>query len=466
LDFTFLGVAPLPALLLAFTLDYTQRSQRLSRRVVGMLALQPALSLLLLWTDPWHGLFFGGQRALTATRIFSGGPWFWFNVVYSYGLILGSLILLIQSLLRTPRFYRGQATVVLFGVLAPVLVNVLMFLGLSPFPELDLTPFAFTITGLLFAYGLLGYRLFDLVPVARDRLVEYMHDGLVVLDAQDRVVDLNATAAQLTGGGPATPLIGRPVTEVFARWRELLARFHDATEVRAEVAIQDETLRHLDLTITPLYDRRNRLQGRLIVWRDITARKKAEAELQRANQRLQNQLGEIQRLEAQLREQAIRDPLTGLFNRRYLEETLARELSRAQRENQPLSVILLDIDHFKKLNDTFGHLAGDLVLRRLGELLRARTRHEDIACRYGGEEFLLILVNAPSEIAVKRAEQLRTEFDELSIRREGQLLRATLSLGIAAYPQHGDTAESLLLAADKALYAAKSAGRNCVMMSA
>jgi len=172
------------------------------------------------------------------------------------------------------------------------------------------------------------------------------------------------------------------------------------------------------------------------------------------------------RLRDELRQQAIRDPITKLFNRRYMEETLIREMSRAQRNNQPLSVIMIDIDHFKEFNDTFGHEAGDLVLQSLAKFLSTRVRGSDVACRYGGEEFTLILPSATLELARKRAEQIREGIQSIQVKYGGQTLGPiTLSLGVAVFPDHGVTGEAILQLADAALYRAKQTGRNRVVIS-
>jgi diguanylate cyclase (GGDEF)-like protein/PAS domain S-box-containing protein len=161
--------------------------------------------------------------------------------------------------------------------------------------------------------------------------------------------------------------------------------------------------------------------------------------------------------------ESVRDPLTGLFNRRYMEESMERELNRAARSHRPLSIIMLDVDYFKSFNDTHGHAAGDAMLSALGKMLMARTRQGDIACRYGGEEFLLILPEAPLEVATQRAEQLRTETQKLRVKLDGvDLELVTLSLGVAAFPKHGSTPRELLASADSHLYLAKNAGRDCV----
>jgi diguanylate cyclase (GGDEF)-like protein len=164
-----------------------------------------------------------------------------------------------------------------------------------------------------------------------------------------------------------------------------------------------------------------------------------------------------------LRVQAIRDPLTGLYNRRHMEEALGRELARAARGRLPLSVIMLDLDHFKRFNDTAGHPAGDVLLKQTATVIEARTRKEDVACRYGGEEFVLILPGMPFDVARRRADELRRAVGEASVEYGGQSLGSvTISVGLACYPQHGITGDELLSAADKALYCAKERGRNQV----
>lgn len=172
------------------------------------------------------------------------------------------------------------------------------------------------------------------------------------------------------------------------------------------------------------------------------------------------------RLREVLHAQAIRDPLTGLFNRRYMEESLLREVARAVRVNAPLAVLMLDLDHFKQFNDTFGHVAGDKILREVGACIQSLTRGEDIGCRYGGEEFTIILPRSTPEAARDKAETLRDAVKRLQVEDSGRYLGGlTLSVGVAVYPDDGSTAETVVKSADRALYQAKAEGRNRVVMS-
>ncbi|WP_295972235.1 diguanylate cyclase [uncultured Xanthomonas sp.] len=168
-------------------------------------------------------------------------------------------------------------------------------------------------------------------------------------------------------------------------------------------------------------------------------------------------------LRQRLRTQSIRDPLTGLYNRRYLEESLVRELARCERREQPLALMMLDLDHFKSLNDRLGHAGGDALLAAFGQLLAGLVRPEDIACRYGGEEFTVILPGAAADVAQRRAEQIRAAVANLQVQHQGQALPpVTVSIGVAAYPDHGRSTEELLRCADAALYRGKRSGRNRV----
>lgn len=197
---------------------------------------------------------------------------------------------------------------------------------------------------------------------------------------------------------------------------------------------------------------------------ELNARRNTLQSLEQANENLQIQLTQVEAIQDKLREQAIRDPLTGLYNRRYLNEQLKLLLDHAQTYEKPLCVIMIDIDHFKSFNDTYSHLAGDQLLQVLSDLLRANTRPNDITCRYGGEEFILVLPETSLDIATRRAEELRRRFEKTSIFFKTKKLHASISIGVAGFPEHGDSAESLTMQADQALYAAKAAGRNKVIV--
>lgn len=466
LKITYLGVVAVPTLFLVFTLNITQYDNWLTGRTLLMLGIMPLATLVLVWFRP--GLFFAGislgQKDGFAVLHLGRGIGFWINTVYSYAVILLALIVLGVSAWRANLFFRRQYLVILFAAVIPFATSILTQLTYRELTDLDLVPLSFAISGVLFVYAIFRYQFMDLLPIARGHLIESMSDGVLVLDAQGRIVDVNPAMKNFLEDHETSALLGRKFAEVLKTWAHTAEQLMDGLETRMEIKLPHKPSRYLDLRMTPLYDDQNRLSGRLIVFRDITDRKEVEKDLRRAMDRLQTQLIEIGTLQSQLREQAIRDALTNVFNRRYLEETLDRELARAEREGYPLCVIMMDLDYFKDINDTYGHEAGDVVLKTLAETVKRQSRHGDFVCRYGGEEFVLVMPNISLEIARQRAEDLHQTINSLNIRYGVFNLTTTISMGVSIYPEHGKTKEELLRAADRAMYIAKNTGRNRVVI--
>lgn len=296
-NITWLGAVSAPALWLIFAIQYTDRAKWLTRRNVAILFIEPLIMLLLVWSNEFRGLVESNIR-LDVTGPFSVlimtyGLWYWINIAYSYLLLsLGAFLIsaLIQELFRSARLYRGQAFALLIAMLAPWVGNALTIFGLSPFPNLDLTPFAFTITGLALAWSLFRFRLLDIVPVAREAVIESMSDAVIVVDEQDRIVDLNL-AAQRLANSTASQAVGHPFTEIFAAWPELVEHYQDVSETREEVTMgTNEVTRYFDLRILPLYHRNGQLTvaGRLIVLNEVTEHKRAERALIESEERFRN----------------------------------------------------------------------------------------------------------------------------------------------------------------------------------
>ncbi len=457
------GILPLPNLFMAFILKITHNERWLNRRNRLLLLIPPALSLLLLWTNNFHHWFYESIQARELDGLvmfeFVRGPWYFVNMAYSYAMVILALAVMFLSALRLGALFRSQYRLIFIGSVIPWASSIYNELNSARLNGLDLTPVTFGITGILFAFAVLRARFMDLIPVARSMLIENMSDGVLMLDAKNRVVDFNPAMKKFLGDD-TTPILGRHVSELLGDWLEQSDALMDESQSQTEMRIPNDPSRSLDLRVTPLFDAYRQLNGRLIVFRDITERKDVEKQLRHANRRLQSQLIEIGTLQSQLREQAIRDPLTNLFNRRYLEETLDRELSRAAREKYSVCIIMIDIDHFKHVNDNYGHEAGDVMLKAIAGGLAGLSRRGDFACRYGGDEFVVVLTNISLEVAYERAESLRISLNSLRVSYGLHTLSATFSMGLASYPTNGETHESLLRAADKAMYAVKDAGRD------
>ncbi len=291
------GAASAPSLWLAFALQYTGRARWLTRRNIAFLFVEPLITLLLVWTWPFQGILESNFR-LDASQPFSAlvmtyGPWYWVNIGYSYLLLLlGAIFIcvLIVTLMRSAQLYRGQALALLVAVAAPWVGNALTVFGLNPLHHLDLTPFAFTITGIAMAGSLFGFRLLDIVPVAREMVLENMSDAVIVVDEQNRIVDINQ-AAQRLANCTASEAVARPFAQVFSAWPELVQRYECSTGRHVEVVLgEDEARRYFDLHITPLHRRNGHLSitGWLIVLNDITQYKRAERALSESEERFRN----------------------------------------------------------------------------------------------------------------------------------------------------------------------------------
>lgn len=290
------------------------------------------------------------------------------------------------------------------------------------------------------------------------RLFEAAQDGILILDASTgAITDVNPFLIKMLGYSRAE-FVEKKLWEVGA-FRDI-----EASREAFEALQKNEYIRYEHL---PLRAKNGRLVdvefvsnvylvgGQKVIQcniRDISERKQAQDALLKS--------------QALLREQSVRDYLTGLFNRRYMEETLERELLRASRKHFSLGIIMLDVDEFKYFNDTYGHASGDVILHELGNLLLRQVRGEDIACRYGGDEFILILPDATREVTRERAELICELAKQFHLRFEGESLAAvTLSLGVAVFPEHGATSTAILRAADAALYRAKQEGRGQVVVA-
>lgn len=460
----YIGLLALPILFLIFAMKITRFHHWLTRRNLVLLSIQPSLSLLLLWTNELHHWYYASIQPVETEGMvmldFVRGPYYFINTAFAYSAILLALGFMFFTAFRLGPLFRNQYRLILIGSLVPWVSSIYNELNFTALHGLDLTPVSFGVSGILFAFAVLRARFMDLVPVARSMLIENMSDGVMVLDPYNRIVDINSAMQTLLGVKNSSSLLGKDASAVLGQWMEKTEPLRSEQESRTEMRSPNNPSHYLDLRVTPLFDAYKQLNGRLIVFRDVTERKTVEKKLRNANYRLQSQLIEIGTLQSQLREQAVRDPLTNLFNRRYLEETLDRELARAAREEYRVCIIMVDIDHFKQVNDTYGHEAGDFVLKATADILSQQNRRGDFACRYGGEEFVVVMPNIHGDTALERAETLRRTLNSLQVAYGRYSLSATFSMGIASYPAHGDSREALLRAADRAMYAAKEAGRD------
>jgi diguanylate cyclase (GGDEF)-like protein/PAS domain S-box-containing protein len=374
------------------------------------------------------------------TVIFEHGPGFLWIAGSGYVLMISIILGAWLASRHGSAYSRRQGRLLFLASLLPFVGNLLYQFQPPKFDGVDWSSILFSISSLLFVWALYGTRLLDLVPIAREKLIDSLSDGMIVLDMQNRIVDVNPPAARMVGSLPDN-LLGRNM-DAFIPLAQSLAELPSGHEMRTELEIEGTERRYYDILVSPLFEGKTSVIGRLVIFRDITERKRVQDELEKL---------------------AITDSLTGLLNRRYFFELGEKEFAKSTRYHRPLSVILLDIDFFKGINDTYGHAVGDRALSQVGVLLQQNGRETDLTARYGGEEFILLLPETDGESAQRVAERLRNMIDQSQIQIGTNLIRFTASFGVAAKDgAEPATFDQLVSQADQALYEAKRAGRNQV----
>jgi len=345
---------------------------------------------------------------------------------------------------RSSGVRRTQGIIIDAGLLVAVIGYALYMAGLTPH-RLDFSPLFLALSGSLFAYGLFRYRMLNFTPIAHVRAFEAMGEGAIILDNENCLVDFNEAVHSIFPQ-LSNERLGESLERILAVESELVELVRSGERRRAELFITVEgVIRCYDVTLSPVSGRQGRRLGKVIILNDTTR---------------QFQLAQ------ELKELAIHDPLTHLFSRRHFFEVAATEMARARRGHRPAAVIMVDLDHFKKINDTLGHQAGDLVLVETAARFRKALRTSDVICRYGGEEFVLLLPETDAAAALGVAERLRTAIASRGIASEGAELQVTASFGVSALSAAmPESIDDLVRAADEALYRAKLAGRNRVELA-
>jgi PAS domain S-box-containing protein len=287
----YLGVVTCPVFFLLLALEYSHLDHWLTRRTIAALFVVPGITLLLAFTNEWHGLLWPTVTPVGAPAdnlaLYGHGIAFWIGSVgYSYLLMVIGTILLVRAAMHLSSIYRLQAGTLILAALMPWGINIIYVFGFSPTPGLELTPLVLAFTGAIVAWNILRLRLLDLAPIARETLIETMAEGMVVLDVQDRVVDINPAARSLLNV-TGQSCVGWSMRELFATWPEWPACCRDLRTGQVELPLHDAAQRTCELTITPIHDRRGHYSGRLLVLHDITARKTAQVKIERLKDELE-----------------------------------------------------------------------------------------------------------------------------------------------------------------------------------
>ncbi len=406
-----------------------------------LLSIIPVVTLLAVLVVDRHSLFYSeahiSENGLFPVLRYTPGPLYLVFFAYNFVLTLVSEVLFFRGVLKSEGEKKKQSLLVFIAGLIPLITT-------AVFPErfrgVDLLPFALFSTGVFIFIALFRFHMLEIIPKARDIAVDSIDELLLVLDSSGRIRELNSSAQSSPlfddlKVGDSLPE-GSPVGTCFSAMS------------CSEDGEQDSTCkfefkeRNYDLRIYPIDEEFRPVKGWVMIIRDVTT---------------------TVRLLQDLEHQAIYDELTGLYNRRHILNLAAREVELARRSGARIGILLMDIDKFKLLNDSFGHLAGDAVLKKCADALTAVMRVSDLIGRYGGEEFIIICPNSDRAVSALIAERLREALERMNVRYDGNNLLVTASFGVESISAGPDTGlDELISAADKALYKAKRRGRNRV----
>ena len=451
----YFGIVVVPPAWLVFCLRYTGRPRNRPWRLATLFVI-PAVTLVLVLLGPGPGMVWTSV-SLSGLVSFHGlsvthGQWFWVNTAYSYVCLLtGSVVLLSTVLVQVRPLTRQGATIVL-AVLLPWLANVATLLYVQPATGFDLTPPVMALSAVLIALSLSRFGMLDVFPgmvsVAHDAVLHGMRDGVLVVGRDGVVLDANPAAASLLDG-QAGALVGRTVGDVIPDLPMPGDESSPMSVVYREYSFETSlpsrrgSERFVEIVVSRLGSRRSS-PGVVMVMRDITDRRL---------------------LQEELKHQALHDDLTGLPNRALLREQLKTLLALQRRNGEDMALLLLDLDRFKEINDTFGHGAGDEVLHTMSERLRATLRDSDLVARLGGDEFAILLPGCDADEALAVAAHLRRQVTgSLTIHQRDVTVSA--SIGIAVAPIHGADESELMQHADVALYLAKDCAEGIALYEA
>lgn len=422
-------------MLLAYTFRYKKAP---SAPVSIAVFLTPVFVLFFSVTNEFHHLFYANVSAemvdgLLLARL-TKGPVYYVNVFYSYAVFLIGIFIFYSAWRKAQYKTKTQAFWLLVGSIMPGVANLIYLLGLSPL-GLDLNPFAFGLLAICFYNAMFRYDFLDLTDIVRSVAFSEIQEGILVLDAKNRLVDFNRAAQQYFPWAKDIN-VGTDIAHF-----DFASSIINVEDNRFEMAVETAGgTKYCEIRVTVLD--KGKVLGFVYFIRDITKEK--------------DMLHELENM-------ASYDPLTQVYNRRRLMEEAEEELRRARRYGWDVSVLMIDLDHFKDINDKYGHLVGDEVIRRVIQVCTGLIRSTDVIGRYGGEEFIVILPDTKIEKASIVAEKMRSHIAGLEVTIEEANIHITVSVGVACLPNgEQQKVQEIINWADQALYQAKNNGRNQV----
>lgn len=443
-----IAITMVPVAWFAFALAYGQQRMHPRRLVLNIATIVPLITAALMATNSQHHWVWASQ-ALVEVGGYVGmqvtyGDWFVVHSAYSYTLILIATTILTFSLSQSSE----SAKPIVAVIAAPLLVglaNAFSISSLNPYPWFDLSTVGFAAASLILKEGVLRYGLLDHARVVRDQVVENLRDGVTVLNAKGQIIDANLKALHILSMDRAD-LGSRRIDEIVTTMP--LNDLNERQRASVEISLNERAFE----VSSSIVDSTSPDSEVVLVFRDVTLRRENERELRRMKNALETM--------------AHTDALTKLNNRWVFMERLQEEVERVRRHGSTLSVLLFDLDFFKKVNDTHGHEAGDRVLKTVADVAMQIKRLTDVAARLGGEEFAILLPETQREGALHLAQRLRAAIEAAdTVTDSGAPLKVTASVGVATITRTSKELEGILKQADTALYEAKAGGRNMVCVA-
>ena len=591
----YISIAALPFLWLFFALQYSDNDRLIINKKIYILAIIPVITIIMVWTNPYHGLMlkeFGISTGLVQDISKTGGIWYWVNIAYSYILTITGSFILISTVVNLPRPYLKQGIALAIGALIPLAGSFIYVADLFSFNKIDLTPFAFAISGIIFSWSLFTLKTLQIVPIARDKIFDSIGDAVIVVNTGGIIMDANKKTQDIFNIS-SQELVGQNI-EIFLMTKNIEFRITDADTKEESIGriFESGKIFYYSLSSITVEKRKGKLAGYLIVIHDITQSKKAEKNLSDSKQKIEGlnraafelsmceledeifrkscqtakeimgfsfcsffiekagkvtskfnssaaieqlisdenfyndfvlktlnkKIAEVKEvsvfpeklkvnaieilqifavlcipvsdigtallfgdkkdlfnnenirltqllighssealkriwLQKSLREQAELDSLTGVYNRRYFNQLIEREVERSKRYNYPITLVMIDIDRFKEINDRYGHQTGDKVLMGMAGVIGSQIRKVDTLVRYGGDEFLLALPEVSDKSISAFVHRMRDAVVKWN--RENSLVdfEIELSVGISCYdPAFSEPVEKIIHYADMDMY--------------
>jgi diguanylate cyclase (GGDEF)-like protein len=440
--FQHLGIEVIAPSWLLFALAITGYEKRITIMWVIALSIIPLILFVSAETLGWLNLFHHNPRIDTSGAFpiftYDRSIFNYISVIFFSTCIFISTVLFILMMLRSAKSSRSQAVIYLLGSIPPWMGLISYSLGST----YDTTPFTLGIGSIILAIGFVQLRILDIIPLARDIVFDKMCTGVMILDTENRIMDYNPALERIF---PHINFRSRKksVFEVFANYPTLLKAFRDNTEDRIEMMIENQgQTSYYRIAPTSMYNRREKQIGVIVSFYEFTKEKHLVEKLEKT---------------------AALDGLTGINNRPYFDQYATKEINRINRYGGVVSMIYLDLDHFKQINDTYGHPAGDLVLKKVAETLAKNARVSDILARFGGEEFVILMPQTDVLAARAMGERLRGSIESLDLQFEEHPIPVRASFGITGFTSGNKLGlETIYRLADQAMYHAKDRGGNRV----